>query len=142
MAQKVLSEEQMREYVEQEVRKALMNENKGKTILQESIDEVLAENMADEGFMDWIGNLFGGQGGSGKGFQAEAIVGAILGRLASPLLRNLLKRLGVDADGELGRAITNALSMTLGGIAGQKVGERWNPIDMSRLIGGGQPQQA
>ena len=128
MAQKKLNEDQMRGYIEQEVRRALMSESKGKTVLQESIDEVLAENMTDEGFLDWLSNLFGGQGGSGKGFQAETILGAILGRLAAPLLRSLLRHLGVDADGQLGRAITNALSATLGGIAGQKVGEKWNPI--------------
>ena len=42
MAQKALNEQQMREYVESEVRKALMNESKSKTVLQESIDEVVA----------------------------------------------------------------------------------------------------
>jgi len=107
-----------------------MNENTNKTILQESIDEVLAENMTDENFLDWISTLFGGQGGSGKGFQVETIIGAILGRLAAPLLRRILANLGVDADGTVGRAITNALSTTLGGIAGQKVGEKWNPISI------------
>ena len=127
MAQKILGEEQMREYIEQEVRNALM-ENKGKTILQESIDEVLDENMTDENFLQWISGLFGGQEGSGKGFQAETIIGAILGRLAAPLLRRILSNLGVDADGTVGKAITNALSTTLGAIGGQKVGEKWNPI--------------
>ena len=128
MAQKALNEQQMREYVESEVRKALMNESKSKTVLQESIDEVLAENMADEGFMQWLSKLFGGQEGSGKGFQAETILGAILGRLAAPLLRRILAKLGVDADGELGRAITNAVATSLGAIGGQRVGEKWNPI--------------
>ena len=41
MAQKVLSEAQMREYVEQEVRRALMNEN-----IDEGIDEGLLDALA------------------------------------------------------------------------------------------------
>ena len=84
--------------------------------------------MADEGLMQWLSKLFGGQEGSGKGFQAETILGAILGRLAAPLLRRILAKLGVDADGELGRAITNAVATSLGTIGGQRVGEKWNPI--------------
>ena len=92
MAQKVLSEAQMREYVEQEVRRALMEGNGENSLLSESINEVIAENMADEGVLDWLKNLLGrsqnGQGGSG--ISMEGIIGAILGRFLVPVLEKLL----------------------------------------------------
>lgn len=132
MAQKVLSEAQMREYVEREVRKALMEGKSENSLLSESINEVLAENMADEGVVDWLKNLLGrtqnGQGGSGVSM--EAVIGAILGRFMAPVLSNLLSKVGVDPNGAIGSILIKAAS-TLGGYKlGQMVDKKWDPINI------------
>lgn len=132
MAQKVLSEAQMREYVEREVRKALMEGKSENSLLSESINEVLAENMADEGVVDWLKNLFGkaqnGQGGSG--ISMEGVIGAILGRFMAPVLSNLLSKVGVDPNGAIGSILIKAAS-TLGGYKlGQMVDKKWDPINI------------
>jgi len=130
MTQKVLSEAQMREYVEREVRKALMKGSGENSLLSESINEVLAENMADEGIFDWLQNLFGGaqnkQGGSGVSM--EGIIGAILGRFMAPVLSNLLTKVGIDPSGPIGSILVKAAS-TIGGYKlGQMVDRKWDPI--------------
>ena len=130
MTQKVLSEAQMREYVEREVRKALMKGSGENSLLSESINEVLAENMADEGIFDWLQNLFGGaqnkQGGSGVSM--EGIIGAILGRFMAPVLSNLLAKVGIDPSGPIGSILVKAAS-TIGGYKlGQMVDRKWDPI--------------
>jgi hypothetical protein len=130
MTQKVLSEAQMREYVEREVRKALMKGSGENSLLSESINEVLAENMADEGIFDWLQNLFGGaqnkQGGSGVSM--EGIIGAILGRFMAPVLSNLLAKVGIDPSGPIGSILVKAAS-TIGGYKlGQMVDKKWDPI--------------
>ena len=135
MGQKVLNESQMREYVEQEVRKALMNENKNNTILSESINEVLDENMADENVLDWLKNLFigenGGQAGgngSGPGISMEGIIGAILGRFFAPVLGRLLSKIGINPNGAIGSVILKAAG-TVGGFGlGQLIDKKWDPI--------------
>lgn len=130
MAQKVLSEAQMREYIEREVRKTLMKENKENSLLSESINEVLAENMADEGVLDWLKNLFGGaqNGQGGSGISMEGIIGAILGRFMAPVLSNLLTKVGIDPSGAIGSILVKAAS-TLGGYKlGQMVDKKWDPI--------------
>ena len=102
MAQKVLSEAQMREFVEREVRRALMEENTDNSLLYESINETLEENMTDEGVLDWLKTLVGnslgtnGQNPSGPRISMEGIVGAILGRFMAPVLGKLLEKLGID----------------------------------------------
>ena len=130
MTQKVLSEAQMREYVEREVRKALMKGSGENSLLSESINEALAENMADEGIFDWLQNLFGGaqnkQGGSGVSM--EGIIGAILGRFMAPVLSNLLAKVGIDPSGPIGSILVKAAS-TIGGYKlGQMVDRKWDPI--------------
>ena len=130
MTQKVLSEAQMREYVEREVRKALMKGSGENSLLSESINEVLAENMADEGIFDWLQNLFGGaqnkQGGSGVSM--EGIIGAILGRFMAPVLSNLLAKVGIDPSGPIGSILVKAAS-TIGEYKlGQMVDKKWDPI--------------
>ena len=130
MTQKVLSEAQMREYVEREVRKTLMKGSGENSLLSESINEVLAENMADEGIFDWLQNLFGGaqnkQGGSGVSM--EGIIGAILGRFMAPVLSNLLAKVGIDPSGPIGSILVKAAS-TIGGYKlGQMVDKKWDPI--------------
>ena len=130
MSQKVLSEAQMREYVEREVRKALMEGSGENSLLSESINEALAENMADEGIFDWLQNLFGGaqnkQGGSGVSM--EGIIGAILGRFMAPVLSNLLAKVGIDPSGPIGSILVKAAS-TIGGYKlGQMVDRKWDPI--------------
>ena len=109
MGQKVLNEEQMREYVEQEVRKALMNEE------------------VNEGALDWLMKLFGGGNGQNgnpgwlsileklPGFSWETLIGAVLGRVAvAPILVKLLTSLGIPADGAFGKFIINT-AVTAGG---------------------------
>lgn len=106
MGQKVLNEEQMRQYVEGEVRKALMEGN---------IDEGLDENV-----INWLaGKLFGNGGGPNS----------ILGRLikdhmnfpdlmnlvigifgVAPIVKWLCGAFGVDVDGPLGNLLVRALS--------------------------------
>ena len=134
MAQKVLSEIQMREYVEREVRKALMSENKGGTLLSESINEALSESMMDEGIMDWLNKLLGiggqnsGQQQDRQGISAEGIIGAILGRFMAPVLEKLLSKIGIEPKGPVGSIIVKAAS-TMGGYGlGQFVDKKWNPI--------------
>ncbi len=106
MGQKVLNEEQMRQYVEGEVRKALMEGN---------IDEGLDENI-----INWLaGKLFGNGGGPNS----------ILGRLikdhmnfpdlmnlvigifgVAPIVKWLCGAFGIDVDGPLGNLLVRALS--------------------------------
>ena len=141
MAQKVLSEAQMREYVEQEVRRALMNEGVGNNILSESINEALEENMTDEGVLDWLQNLLGGrmggQQGNGPHISMEGIVGAILGRFLAPVLEKLLAKIGIEPKSPIGSIIIKAAS-TMGGYGlGQLVDRKWDPIgvDNGGLLG-------
>ena len=101
-----LNEAQMREYVEQEVRKALN------------------ENMEDEGLLNQIaGMLFGAGNGNNEGGNT------MLGRLikshmnlpdllnlaigifgVAPLVKWICGRFGIDVNGPLGKAIVTALS--------------------------------
>lgn len=143
MGQKVLSESQMREYVEQEVRRALMNENRNNTILSESISEALEENMTDEGILDWLKNLLGGndkQTGNENfkpGISMEGIIGAILGRFFAPVLGKLLSKIGINPNSLIGSVIIKAAS-TMGGYGiGQFVDKKWDPIgvDNGGLLG-------
>ena len=137
MSQKVLNEAQMRKYIESEVRKALMNENKENSLLKESINEALEESMTDEGVegvMDWLNNLLGMGGQSGnqqqgrQGVSAEGIVGAILGHFLAPVLEKLLAKIGIEPKGPIGSIIVKAAS-TMGGYGlGQLVDKKWDPI--------------
>lgn len=115
MGQKVLNEEQMRQYVEGEVRKALMEGN---------IDEGLDENV-----INWLaGKLFGNGGGPNS----------ILGRLikdhmnfpdlmnlvigifgVAPIVKWLCGAFGIDVDGPLGNLLVRALS----GVATVAIGD-------------------
>ena len=119
MAQKVLNEEQMREYVEQEVRKALMNEN---------IDEA-----------GLLSGLLGGALGNGfKMPSMEAIIGAVLGNVAiAPLLTKLLNVIGIPADGPLGKFIIETAVTAGGAKLGQWIDEKWDPIGLDNMLGGG-----
>lgn len=147
MAQKVLSEAQMREYVEKEVRKALMSESNSNNILTESINEALEENMSDEGVMDWLKNLLGGQMGGQQGngphISMEGIVGAILGRFLAPVLEKLLAKIGIEPKSPIGSIIIKAAS-TMGGYGlGQLVDRKWDPIgaDNGGFLGFGAKRQ-
>lgn len=147
MAQKVLSEAQMREYIEKEVRKALMSESNSNNILTESINEALEENMSDEGIMDWLKNLLGGQMGGQQGngphISMEGIVGAILGRFLAPVLEKLLAKIGIEPKSPIGSIIIKAAS-TMGGYGlGQLVDRKWDPIgaDNGGFLGFGAKKQ-
>lgn len=141
MAQKVLSEEQMREYVEREVRKALMEESEGNAILTESINEVLDESMTDENVFSWLNNLLGRggqqqQGQAGGGVTMEGIIGAILGRFFAPVLKKLLAKIGIEPNGPIGSVIVNAAS-TIGGYGiGQLVDKKWDPFGIDNIFRG------
>lgn len=125
MGQKVLNEEQMREYVEQEVRKALMNEE------------------IDEGILNWLGKLVGGgEGHNGginwmgildklPGFSWETLIGAVLGRVAvAPILVKFLTSLGIPADSAFGKFIINTAVTTGGAYLGDWIDKNHN------LLGG------
>lgn len=116
MAQKVLSEEQMREYVEQEVRKALMNEN---------IDEA-----------SWLSGLLGGALGNGfKMPSMEAIIGAVLGNvLIAPLLTKLLTAIGIPADGPLGKFIIETAITAGGAKLGDWIDQKSDPIGVDNIF--------
>lgn len=133
MEQKVLSEEQMRKYIESEVRNAL---------LSEGIDEgQLYENINDEGFLNWLSKITGI--GNGQGISMEGIVGAILGRIAiKPILEKLLNVIGIPTDKALGQFILKRVSEVGGYSLGQWVDRKWDPIGadnggLGRLLGGG-----
>ena len=116
MAKKVLSEAQMREYVEQEVRKALMNEN---------IDEA--------------GILSGLLGGAlGNGFKLpsmEAIIGAVLGNvLIAPILTKFLTTIGIPADGPLGKFIIETAVSAGGAKLGDWIDQKSDPIGIDNVF--------
>lgn len=137
MGQKVLNEEQMREYVEQEVRKALMNEE------------------IDEGILNWIMKLAGGDGQNGNinwmgildklpGFSWETLIGAVLGRIAvAPILVKLLTSLGIPADSAFGKFVVNTAVTAGGAYLGDWIDKNHNLIggsngpDSSTSLGGG-----
>ena len=117
----------MREYVENEVRKALMNEE-------------LDENMTDEGILNWLSKLVGGgqEGGFGSRISMEGIIGAILGHIAiAPILTKLLNAIGIPADGALGRVILKRMSGVGGYSLGQWVDKKWDPIGIDNNRNGG-----
>ena len=125
MTQKVLNEEQMRAFVEQEVRKALMEGN-------------MNENMTDEDILDWLSKITGI--GNGQGISMEGIVGAILGHIAiTPILTKLLNVIGIPADGALGQFILKRVSEVGGYSLGQWIDRKWDPIGMDNIIGGAKP---
>lgn len=116
MAQKVLSEEQMREYVEQEVRKALMNEN---------IDEA-----------GLLSGLLGGALGNGfKVPSMEAIIGAVLGNvLIAPILTKLLTSLGIPADSPIGKFIVETAVTAGGAKLGDWIDQKSDPIGLDNIF--------
>ena len=122
MKQKVLNEEQMREYIENEVRKALMNEN---------INE------------KWLSGLLGGILGNGlKVPSAEALIGAILGNIAiAPLLTKLLEAIGIPANGPLGKFIIETAVTAGGAKLGDWIDQKWDPIGLDNLLMKGMPKQ-
>ena len=140
MAQKVLSEAQMREYVEQEVRMALMNESVGNNILSESINEALEENMTDENVLDFLKNLTGI--GNGQGVSLEGIIMAILGHNFVPnLLGKLLNAIGIPTDQALGQWILKRVGEIGGYSLGQWLDRKYDLIGFDNIFKGRQPQQ-
>ena len=128
MAKKVLSEEQMREYVEQEVRNALLNEN------------------MDEGFLDKVLGMFGGNMGNGGigGYLKDHmnlpdIINILIGILGvTPVAKWLCGTLGIDTSGPLAKLIITALS-TMGTVAvGDAIQNRRNSPALGR---GGETSQ-
>lgn len=122
MAQKVLNEEQMREFIEQEVRQALMNEN---------IDE-----------SGVLSTLLGG--GIGNGFKfpsAEAIIGAVLGNvMIAPLLEKLLNTIGIPVNGPLGKFIVETAVSAGGAKLGDWIDQKFDPIGLDNLFRGSTPK--
>lgn len=123
MAEKRLNETQMRAFVENEVRKALMEEIPGsQSILNESINEALTENLTDED-LSWLNSLLGGDP-EHPGIRGEAIIGGILGRFLAPVLTKLLNKIGIDADGPVGQIIIKAATTAGGTAIGQAIGNK------------------
>lgn len=120
MAQKVLNEEQMREYVENEVRKALMNED---------IDEGLLSGLG--GILPLIKKV-----GGIKNLSMESIVGVILGQIAiAPILTKLLTSLGIPADGPFGKFIIQTAVSAGGAYLGDWIDKKWDPIGADNFSG-------
>ena len=120
MTERKLNEAQMREYVENEVRKALMSEE-------------LDESMTDEGILNWLSKLVGGgpEGGFGSRISMEGIIGAILGHIAiAPIMTKLLNAIGIPADGALGQFILKRVSEVGGYTLGQWVDKKWDPVGL------------
>ena len=145
MTQKVLNEAQMREFVESEVRKALMKEGAQNSLLNECINEAIEENMSDEGVLNWLQNLIGGGAGQrgqagGRGVSMEGIIGAVLAQFLAPVLKKLLAKIGIDPEGTIGKIIIGAATTGGGYALGNLVDKKWDPIGMDNLIGGRQPQ--
>lgn len=120
MSQKVLNEAQLREYVEQEVRKAL-NEN------------------MDEGLLS---GLLGGALGNGlKMPSLEAIIGAVLGNvLIAPLLTKLITSLGIPADSPIGKFIVETAVSAGGAKLGDWIDQKWDPIGLDNIFRGSKPK--
>lgn len=121
MAQKILNEEQMREYVEQEVRAAL---------IQEGLDESLNENL-EEGLIGRIGEWLKGRlekkvGGSRIGSfiqdhaNTEDLINLAIGVFGvGTLAKWLCQALGIDMSSPLANILVRAIS----GYATMKVGD-------------------
>lgn len=106
MAQKTLNEEEMRKYIEGEVRKALMEEN---------INEEL-----DEGMLDLIAGKLFRNGGEPNGFLGKLIkehmnfpdlMNLVIGIFGvAPIVKWLCGAFGIDVNGPLGNVLVRALS--------------------------------
>jgi uncharacterized membrane protein YgcG len=101
MGQKVLNEEQMREYVEQEVRKALMNEQ---------LDEGLLDFLSDKLFSNGSPNsAFGRLIKDHMNFpDLMSLVIGIFG--VAPIVKWLCGAFGINVNGPLGDLLVRALS--------------------------------
>ena len=133
MEEKVLNEAQMRKYIENEVRNALLSES-------------INENITDEGLLDLLKNVFGigtdengqnTQNNEKRGISLEGIIGAILGHIAiAPLLTKILNAIGIPANGPLGQFILKRVSEIGGYSLGQWVDRNMgDPIGLDNLFG-------
>ena len=133
MEEKVLNEAQMRKYIENEVRNALLSES-------------INENITDEGLLDLLKNVFGigtdengqnTQNNENRGISLEGIIGAILGHIAiAPLLTKILNAIGIPANGPLGQFILKRVSEIGGYSLGQWVDRNMgDPIGLDNLFG-------
>lgn len=133
MEEKVLNEAQMRKYIENEVRNALLSES-------------INENITDEGLLDLLKNVFGigtdengqnTQNNENRGISLEGIIGAILGHIAiAPLLTKILNAIGIPANGPLGQFILKRVSEIGGYSIGQWVDRNMgDPIGLDNLFG-------
>lgn len=116
MAQKIMNEGQLREYVEQEVRTALMNEK---------IDEGLLSGLA--GIAPIVRKV-----GGVKNLSMESIIGVILGQVAiAPLLTKLLATIGIPADSAFGKFIIQTAVSAGGAYLGDWIDKKWDPIGLN-----------
>ena len=123
MAQKIMNEGQLREYVEQEVRTALMNEN------------------IDEGWlMDKISGLLNGN--SGRGIIANYIkqhmnpadlINLAIGIFGvAPIVKWLCSAFGIDVNGPIGNVLVRALS----GMGAMAIGDKIQDARANNGLGG------
>lgn len=119
MAQKVLNEEQMREYIENEVKAALLAEG-----IDENMDEGLLSGLA--GILPLIKKV-----GGIKNLSMESIMGVLLGQIAiAPILTKLLTSLGIPADGALGKFIIQTAVSAGGAYLGDWIDKKWDPVGL------------
>ena len=132
MSQKILNEEQMRMFVEQEVRKALMEGKQNNSLLTECINEAIEESMMEEGFgvINMLKGLLGksGQSGQDSGMSLEGIIGAVMAQFLAPVLKRLLSKIGIDPEGSIGKIIIGAATTGGGYALGQWVDKKWDPV--------------
>ena len=130
MAQKILSEEQLRKYVEQEVREALINESMNENITDE--DGLLAGLAGLMPIIRQVGGI--------RNLSMESILGVILGQIAvAPILTKLLNTIGIPADGKFGQFIINTAVSAGGAYLGDWVDKKWDLIGLDNIFKGSTP---
>ena len=128
MAQMKLNEEQMRKYIESEVRNALLAEN-------------INENMTDEGVVDWLMSRFSGTNGTsliGKFIKEHMnipdLVNLAIGIFGvTPIVKWLCGSLGINLNSPLAGLLVTALS-TYGTM---KIGDRIQDARAGQAAAGG-----
>lgn len=131
MSQKVLNEAQLREYVEQEVRKTLVSEGIDENITDEGLFSALA------GIMPLIKKV-----GGVKNLSMESVLGVILGQVAiAPILTKLLDAIGIPSNGKFGQFIIKTAVSAGGAYLGDWIDKKWDPIGGDNIFKGRQSQQ-
>lgn len=137
MAEKVLNEEQMRQYVESEVRKALMNEQIDENITDEGILDFLASKLFSNGDAT---NIFGKLIKDHMNF--PDLMNLVIGIFGvAPIVKWICGIFGIDVNGPLGNLLVRALSaagtVAIGDAIQNKRAARGNGLGGSTSPSGG-----